>query len=119
MLDKRYTEKCDVWSCGVILYILLSGIPPFNGPDDQKIMDKVASGQYTMDIPEFEKVSKLGKDLIKKMLEFNPKKRVSAQEAINHEWFNTMKSKDIDDPSLNLRTLTNLKKLNVFEELMF
>lgn len=42
VLKENYNEKCDVWSCGVIMYILLSGVPPFNGQDDDEIMEKVA-----------------------------------------------------------------------------
>lgn len=112
-MEKDYTEKCDVWSCGVIMYIILSGIPPFNGHDDQQIMEKVATGVYTMDIKEFENVSTMAKSLIKSMLEFNPNTRISAQKVINHEWFKAMKTREVDDPSLSLKTLKNLKLLNV------
>jgi len=64
VLKRKYDYKCDIWSSGVILYILLSGQPPFNGPSDKIIMDKVKAGFYSMDIPEFEKVSSEAKDLI-------------------------------------------------------
>ena len=111
MLEKRYNEKCDVWSCGVILYVILTGIPPFNGNDDDQIMEKVSNGSYTLSIPEFDNVSNLAKKLIKKMLEYNPNKRVSAYEAINDEWFHTMKTQD--SKGINLSTLNNLRKLNV------
>lgn len=78
-MEKKYDEKCDVWSCGVILYILLTGIPPFNGKDDQQIMQKVSLGEYRLNIPEFDNVSNLAKKLIQKMLQINPTKRVSAK----------------------------------------
>ena len=45
VLSKKYDEKCDIWSCGVILFILLSGSPPFNGEDDEQIMQKVKVGK--------------------------------------------------------------------------
>ena len=69
VLEKCYTEKCDVWSCGVIMYILLSGIPPFNGRDDIEIMEKVSSGKYSLSGAEFQAISGEAKDLIRKMLE--------------------------------------------------
>jgi calcium-dependent protein kinase len=49
VLNKSYNEKCDVWSCGVILYILLCGYPPFNGNNDKEIIQAVKKGVYTLD----------------------------------------------------------------------
>jgi calcium-dependent protein kinase len=93
------------------MYIILTGIPPFNGKDDMQIMSKVSKGEYRLDIPEMENVSALAKKLIKKMLEMSSTKRISAKVAIQDEWFTTMKSND--NVQINLSTLNNLKKLNV------
>ena len=49
VLNKNYDERCDVWSIGVILYILLSGKPPFNGNDENEILEKIKKGDYSMD----------------------------------------------------------------------
>jgi calcium-dependent protein kinase len=49
VLNKSYNEKCDVWSCGVILYIILCGYPPFNGNNDKEIINAVKKGVYTLD----------------------------------------------------------------------
>ena len=57
VLKKNYDQKCDLWSCGVILYILLCGYPPFNGQTDKKIIEAVLLGDYTLDEPEWDNVS--------------------------------------------------------------
>ena len=79
VLKKKYNEKCDVWSCGVILYILLCGYPPFNGENDVKIIEAVQSGNFNFNGPEWRYVSDEAKSLIAKMLEYNPEKRMSAE----------------------------------------
>lgn len=86
VLSKNYNEKCDIWSCGVILYILLSGKPPFSGKEDKDILRKVHKGEYSMKGPEWDRVSVLAKKLIGKMLDYNPRTRISASEAMHDEW---------------------------------
>lgn len=81
-MERKYDEKCDIWSCGVILYILLSGTPPFNGDDDNLIMEAVKRGFYSFDTEEWRPISVEAKRLISKMLERDPKKRISAEQAI-------------------------------------
>eukprot|EP00920_Eleutheroschizon_duboscqi_P025788 GHVT01063648.1.p1 GENE.GHVT01063648.1~~GHVT01063648.1.p1 ORF type:complete len:542 (-),score=153.82 GHVT01063648.1:368-1993(-) len=86
VLRKKYDEKCDVWSCGVIMYILLCGYPPFGGSTDQEILKRVEKGKYEFDPPDWNCVSEDAKDLLRKMLTYDPSKRVSAEEALNHPW---------------------------------
>jgi len=86
VLNKNYDEKCDVWSCGVILYILLCGYPPFGGANDREILQKVKLGRYKFDEEDWAKISEDGKNLIRKMLTFNPADRISAREALNDKW---------------------------------
>jgi calcium-dependent protein kinase len=64
VLKKSYNQMCDLWSCGVILYILLCGYPPFNGADDKKIIQAVMKGEFTVDEPEWADVSSEAKDLV-------------------------------------------------------
>lgn len=85
VLKKEYSYKCDIWSCGVIMYILLSGNPPFDGSDDEEILNKVLLGGFTFG-KEFNNVSDDAKELIKKLLTYDSKKRISAEEALQHNW---------------------------------
>jgi len=81
-----YDEKCDMWSLGVITYMLLSGTPPFPGGGEGEILQRVKKGQFSLDINRFEGVSDHAKDFIRKLLVMDPKKRMSASEAQAHEW---------------------------------
>ncbi len=92
----NYNEKCDIWSIGVIMYILLTGEPPFNGNNDNQIFSKIRLGNYDLKrkISIFiiflallkRKLSKTGTELIKRMLALDPLKRISAEEALEHKW---------------------------------
>eukprot|EP01041_Mallomonas_annulata_P006562 gene6562-13276_t len=87
VLDKCYDEKCDVWSVGVVTYILLSGKPPFNGNSNSEILHAVKFSQITFQLPIFEHISKEAKDFISKCLHRIVSKRLSAIEAHQHPWF--------------------------------
>ena len=114
VLKKHYNEKCDVWSCGVIMYILLSARPPFGGEDDNDIMERVAVGKYDLESPPFNKLSKSSLDLIKRLLTMDPDQRISAEQALNHPWFRENKSQElynkINDRDTIQKLIENLKK---------
>ena len=78
VIKKCYNEKCDIWSCGVILYILLCGSPPFTGSNDKSIMRKVEKGIFTFDDPIWNNVESEAKDLITLLLTKDPAQRPTA-----------------------------------------
>lgn len=109
VLRKSYDQKCDLWSCGVILYILLCGYPPFNGQTDKKIIEAVLEGQYTLDEPEWHGISAQAKDLVTCLLKKEPDERISALDALNHPWIQTNANIDRVTQEVATRTLRNLQ----------
>lgn len=93
VLNGKYNEKCDVWSCGVIMYILLCGRPPFGGEDDE-IIEKIKKGKYDTKSDPWPSISSEAKDLIKSMLETNYLTRIPAQKALTHKWFKKYKMRE-------------------------
>jgi len=85
VITGKYNEKCDIWACGVILYIMLCGKPPFYSQDEEELKKNICSMKYTFDYPEFKKVSQDAIDLIKKIL-VPPEKRLSAAEILQTPW---------------------------------
>eukprot|EP01016_Furgasonia_blochmanni_P037415 TRINITY_DN4407_c0_g1_i32.p1 TRINITY_DN4407_c0_g1~~TRINITY_DN4407_c0_g1_i32.p1 ORF type:complete len:571 (-),score=146.77 TRINITY_DN4407_c0_g1_i32:253-1965(-) len=117
VLKKNYTEKCDVWSCGIIMYILLCGEPPFNGNSDEEIMKKVEKGVWVFKGDVWNSISEGAKDLIKKMLEVDVKKRCTAEQAYNDPWIqNQSRKEDIDTP-IAASILTNLRQFTAGQKL--
>ncbi|KAM4714700.1 calcium/calmodulin-dependent protein kinase type II delta 1 chain isoform 4-T4 [Anableps anableps] len=81
-----YGKPVDMWACGVILYILLVGYPPFWDEDQHRLYQQIKAGAYDFPSPEWDTVTAEAKDLINKMLTINPAKRVTAADALKHPW---------------------------------
>ncbi|XP_065110516.1 calcium/calmodulin-dependent protein kinase type II delta 2 chain isoform X1 [Paramisgurnus dabryanus] len=81
-----YGKPVDMWACGVILYILLVGYPPFWDEDQHRLYQQIKAGAYDFPSPEWDTVTPEAKDLINKMLTINPSKRITASEALKHPW---------------------------------
>eukprot|EP00079_Xenopus_tropicalis_P038717 XP_017952488.1 PREDICTED: calcium/calmodulin-dependent protein kinase type II subunit delta isoform X3 [Xenopus tropicalis] len=81
-----YGKPVDMWACGVILYILLVGYPPFWDEDQHRLYQQIKAGAYDFPSPEWDTVTPEAKDLINKMLTINPAKRITAAEALRHPW---------------------------------
>ncbi|XP_069741479.1 calcium/calmodulin-dependent protein kinase type II subunit gamma isoform X1 [Narcine bancroftii] len=81
-----YGKPVDIWACGVILYILLVGYPPFWDEDQHKLYQQIKAGAYDFPSPEWDTVTPEAKNLINQMLTINPAKRITATEALKHPW---------------------------------
>ena len=87
VLRNYYSKECDIWSCGIIMYVLLSGHFPFFGKTENDITKKILSGKFVFNKKYFSNVSDKAKDLISKCLIYNKNKRITAEEALKHEFF--------------------------------
>ena len=114
VLSRNYTELCDLWSCGVIMYILLTGRPPFNGSSEEEIMKKIKEGNYDLKKYPWGIISEEAKDLLKGLLQVNAKKRFSAKQALEHKWFQIEKTKS----SLNAYNVKNRQLNKLIDSLM-
>ncbi|KAK1164455.1 calcium/calmodulin-dependent protein kinase type II subunit gamma isoform X3 [Acipenser oxyrinchus oxyrinchus] len=81
-----YGKPVDIWACGVVLYILLVGYPPFWDEDQHKLYQQIKAGAYDFPSPEWDTVTPEAKNLINQMLTINPAKRITADQALKHPW---------------------------------
>ncbi|ESR48493.1 calcium-dependent protein kinase 29 [Citrus sinensis] len=118
VLHQRYGKEIDVWSAGVILYILLSGVPPFWAETEKGIFEAILEGNLDLQSSPWPSISGQAKDLIRKMLTKDPKKRITAAEALEHPWLKedgATSDKPIDSAVLTrmkqFRAMNKMKKL--------
>jgi len=109
VLNESYNEKCDCWSLGVILYMLLSGIPPFNGHDDDEIYKSILNSELDFPKKYFNRVSKEAIDLIKNLLNRNVEKRFSMKQALEHEWIKSV-GKEAENNEIDSEKLENISE---------
>ena len=117
IIKGNYDEKCDIWACGVILYILLGGYPPFNGSSDKEVYNIITQVKYDFNQPTWKNVSKYAKELIRNMLTL-AKNRYTAKQVLASKWLE-IKLKDSDEFSnyfLDFRRISRYKTYNKFKQ---
>lgn len=118
VINKAYDSKCDIWSAGVILYVLLCGYPPFNGKTSVEVSKIILKGKFSFASGNWVSVSKEAKDLILKMLIYDPKERISASEGISHPWISTLyKGDKLLHQPIATQSLQQLKHFMVGQKL--
>ncbi|KAF3514956.1 hypothetical protein F2Q69_00003909, partial [Brassica cretica] len=118
VLRRRYGKEVDIWSAGIILYILLSGVPPFWAETEKGIFDAILEGHIDFESQPWPSISNSAKDLVRKMLTADPKRRISAADVLEHPWLREggeASDKPIDSAVLSrmkqFRAMNKLKKL--------
>ncbi|XP_010263104.1 PREDICTED: calcium-dependent protein kinase 20-like isoform X2 [Nelumbo nucifera] len=115
VLRKHYGPECDVWSAGVIIYILLSGVPPFWDETEQGIFEQVLRGELDFISDPWPSVSESAKDLVRKMLVRDPKKRLTTHQILCHPWVRV--NGVAPDKPLDSAVLTRLKQFSAMNKL--
>ncbi|XP_030920948.1 calcium/calmodulin-dependent protein kinase type II subunit beta [Geospiza fortis] len=112
---EAYGKPVDIWACGVILYILLVGYPPFWDEDQHKLYQQIKAGAYDFPSPEWDTVTPEAKNLINQMLTINPAKRITAHEALKHPW--VCQRSTVASMMHRQETVECLKKFNAWKKL--
>ena len=116
VLNGNYNEKCDIWSAGVILYILLSGDPPFNGSNDSAIYKKIKKMEFNFPYEKWNNISGDAIDLINKCI-CPEENRLSAKEILKHPWFKILEDNN-DNYNFNMDKIVNYVKLGTFQKMV-
>lgn len=89
VLAGRYTQACDIWSLGVVFYVLLSGVAPFPGRSEAEVLEKVKLGKFDFGQPAFSSVGDAPRDLIRSMIRLDVKTRIAGEALLKHRWLNS------------------------------
>ena len=117
ILAGKYNEKCDIWSCGVILYVLLSGEPPFNGPSDGVIYSKIKKMKFTFPKEKWNYISKEAKDLLSHMLAPEDE-RYTASQVLAHPWFKIINEIPLEKLNFNSHFFKEYKDTNQLKKIV-
>lgn len=108
VLEGNYNDKCDSWSMGVLLYVFMSGYLPFQGANRSEVFKKIRDCNFHFKHVEFNTVSDTAKDLIRKLLVKDLKKRLSPAQALNHPWFKETMKQDMHKTPIGSQALQRL-----------
>lgn len=112
VLKGSYDERCDVWSVGAFMFIMLSGEPPFNGKNNNAIFKRILNEEVSYPPEKFKNVSKEAMDLMKHCLIKDPSKRLTAEQALHHKWFHNVYQEVHNKSKLDINVLKNLKSFS-------
>jgi len=107
VLMGAYNHLCDLWSCGVIMYMMLCGYPPFAGETEEEVLPKIRQGSWTFGVA-WDHISEDAKNLVRNLLEMNSQSRCTAEQALNHEWTRS-KAPKADSVPLQSNFVDNLR----------
>ncbi|GLT62076.1 hypothetical protein SLA2020_347410 [Shorea laevis] len=114
VLRRKYGKEADIWSAGVMLYILLSGVPPFWAETEKGIFDAILQGELDFHTDPWPSISSSAKDLIRKMLIQDPKKRISSAQVLDHPW---TKGGEASDKPIDSAVLSRMKQFRAMNKL--
>jgi calcium-dependent protein kinase len=117
ILSGKYNEKCDIWSAGVILYVLLSGDPPFNGPSDGVIYSKIKKMKFDFPSSKWKNISKEAKDLLTHML-VPENERYTASQVIAHPWFKNAREMKLEKLNFSSQFFKEYNELNKLQKVV-
>ncbi|XP_024015294.1 calcium-dependent protein kinase 19 isoform X1 [Eutrema salsugineum] len=115
VLKRNYGKAIDIWSAGVILYILLCGIPPFWAETDKGIFEEILRGEIDFESEPWPSISESAKDLVRNMLKSDPKKRFTAAQILEHPWI--QKDGEASDKPIDSAVLSRMKQLRAMNKL--
>lgn len=109
VLTGKYCQAVDLWSCGVIMYVLLCGYPPFYGKTDADVLAKVKAGTYSFRQSDFKDVTEDAKNLIRSLLKMDPQQRLTAKQSLEHTWIKDKAPRAIPGVSLQADFVQHLR----------
>mmetsp|Transcript_589 Transcript_589/g.732 ORF Transcript_589/g.732 Transcript_589/m.732 type:complete len:598 (-) Transcript_589:579-2372(-) len=115
VLRRAYGKEADIWSCGVILYILLCGYPPFHGENEKKIFEAVIQKPLDFSNDPWPNISEAAKDCVRRMLVRDPKRRATAMQILSHEWMR--ENGCASDQPIQLEVLTRIRNFSAMNRL--
>ena len=119
VFGKSYNEKCDIWSVGIIMYILLTGKPPYTGRDSEQILKQAEKTPFVLTPTKLFGISEDAADLLKQLLKHNPAQRISAKAALQHKWLQSHRDKLGADTDLALKNLQNFNCQSKLKEAVY